>query len=111
MTVKTVNPRADASSGAPGRRRERPTHVRWLVLAAVCTVYFITYVDRVNISLAAPAIQRELQLSPSEMGIIFAAFSVSYAALQIPGGWLADRIGPRRALTAMGLLWSLATLL
>lgn len=95
----------------PRSSREQPTHARWLVLAAVCTVYFITYLDRVNISLAAPAIQRDLQLSPSEMGIVFAAFSVSYAALQIPGGWLADRIGPHWALTAMGLLWSLTTLL
>ena len=89
----------------------KPTNVRWIVLAGICALYFVTYLDRVNISLAAPSITAELRLSPTELGLIFSAFSVAYAALQIPGGWVADRIGSRKALSGMGLLWALFTAL
>ncbi len=86
-----------------------PTRVRWLVLAAICAVYFMTYLDRVNISVAAPAIANDLHLSPVALGGVFSAFSLSYALLQIPGGFLGDKIGPRKALGLMGVVWSLAT--
>lgn len=90
---------------------DHPTHVRWLILGTVCLMYFITYIDRVNISVAAPSIREELHLSNTEMGIIFSAFSLTYALLQMPGGWLADLLGPRRALAGMGAVWSLMTAL
>ena len=92
-----------------GTRPIRASAVRWIVLGLVCSIYFVTYVDRVNISIAAPTISTELNLSPAAMGLIFSAFSIPYTLLQIPGGWLADRLGPRRALSGMGVLWALST--
>jgi MFS family permease len=89
----------------------KATAVRWIVLGLVCSIYFVTYVDRVNISIAAPTISTELSLAPAVMGLVFSAFSIPYTLLQIPGGWLADRFGPRRALSGMGLLWAFSTAL
>jgi MFS transporter, ACS family, glucarate transporter len=72
-------------------------------------VYMITYMDRVVISNAAPVIRKELGFSLVTMGWILASFRWSYALFQIPGGWLGDRIGPRRALTLIVTWWSIFT--
>lgn len=69
----------------------------------------ITYMDRVNISSAVPLIQKELGFSMVEMGWILSSFRWGYALFQIPGGWLGDRIGPRRALTLIVTWWSVFT--
>ena len=74
-------------------------------------MYFIAYVDRVNISVAAPIMRKELGLTPTELGLIFSAFAYPYAAMQIVGGWLADRFGPRLVLAGLSLLWAMATIL
>jgi MFS family permease len=66
----------------------------------------ITYMDRVVISAAVPSIQKEMGLSLVTMGWILAAFRWGYALFQIPGGWLGDRFGPRRALTGIVIWWS-----
>ncbi|MGH9558399.1 MAG: MFS transporter, partial [Bryobacteraceae bacterium] len=71
--------------------------------------YMITYMDRVVISNAAPAIRNEFGFSLVEMGWILASFRWSYALFQIPGGWFGDRIGPRKALTAIVTWWSVFT--
>src|SRR3546814_5178195 len=65
--------------------------------------------DRVVIATAAPVIEKEYGFSPVTMGWIFASFSIAYALFQIPGGWLGDRFGPRRALTGVVLWWSTFT--
>jgi len=64
----------------------------------------IAYLDRVNISIAAPTIMQEFHLSDIELGWIFSAFVLGYASFQAPGGWIADRIGPRNVLT-IGVVW------
>jgi len=87
----------------------RPTRVRYRVLGMTVAVYMITYMDRVVISNAAPSIRSELGLSLVAMGWILASFRWSYALFQIPGGWLGDRIGPRRALTLIVTWWSIFT--
>lgn len=69
----------------------------------------ITYMDRVVISAALPAIRQEFQISLEEMGAILSAFSWGYALFQLPGGWLGDRIGPRRALALIVTWWSIFT--
>ena len=84
---------------------------RHVVLAVLCLMYFVAYVDRVNISVAAPMIRKELGLSPTELGLIFSAFAYPYAAMQIAGGWLSDRYGPRLVLAALSLIWAAATVL
>src|ERR1700722_15619538 len=87
----------------------RPTRVRYRVLGMTIAVYMITYMDRVVISNAAPSIRAELGLSLVAMGWILASFRWSYALFQIPGGWLGDRIGPRRALALIVTWWSIFT--
>jgi sugar phosphate permease len=78
-----------------------PSHVRWVVLLLLCLMYFITYLDRVSIANTAPLIRQEFGFSEATMGVIFSAFIWAYAFLQVPGGWLGDRFGPRRVLTAI----------
>lgn len=81
--------------------------VLWLIFALAV----ITYLDRLCISAAAPAITREFNFSPSQMGWIFSAFTLAYAAFEIPSGWLGDRFGTRLALTRIVLWWSAFTVL
>ncbi|PPS64749.1 hypothetical protein CRX72_03590 [Pantoea sp. BRM17] len=64
-----------------------------------------------NLAVAAPALSAELQLTPLQMGLIFSAFGWIYAALQIPGGWLIDRLGARMVYGVAMIGWSLITLL
>src|SRR6202790_1729882 len=85
----------------------RPTNARWMVLFLISLMYLLTYMDRSNISVAAPAITKEFGLSKTAMGLVFGAFLWAYAIGQIPGGWLGDRFGPRSVLLAMIPFWSL----
>jgi len=82
---------------------------RWYVLLLISLMYLITYLDRVNISTAAPVISKELGFDKITMGVIFSAFVWSYALFQIPGGWLGDRFGPRGVLTTVVTYWSVMT--
>jgi MFS family permease len=93
----------------PGPGSARPTHVRYIVLGLTIAAYMITYIDRVVISSAVPSIQKEFGFSIVTMGWILSSFQWAYAIFQIPGGWLGDRIGPRRALTLIVTWWSLFT--
>src|SRR5208282_4906395 len=92
-------------NGEPKRSGKK----RWLVLLLISLMYFITYLDRVNMSTAAPAISREYGFDEITMGFIFSAFVWSYALFQIPGGWLSDRFGSRRVLTSVLAYWSIMT--
>lgn len=73
-------------------------------------MYLITYVDRVNIATAAGSIQRELGLSNTRLGFALSAFGYPYLLFQIFGGWIGDRVGPRRTLFACGIIWAAATM-
>ena len=84
--------------------------VRTKVLVLLCLMYLITYMDRVNISTAAPFIKEDLGLNNTQLGLALAAFSIPYAFFQIFGGILGDKFGPRKVLTIVGLMWALATL-
>src|SRR5271156_1359243 len=90
------------------RLRFKATHV---VLAMLCIMYFITYIDRVNVSTAASDIQSELGLSNAQLGFVFSAFAYPYLAFQVVGGWVGDKFGPRRTLIWCGLIWAVATIL
>ncbi len=91
------------------REPNQPTRIRYIVLALTISAYMITYVDRVVISSAVPSIQKEFGFSIVTMGWILSSFQWAYALFQIPGGWLGDRIGPRRAMTLIVSWWSLFT--
>src|SRR5271154_2389046 len=89
------------------RLRLKATHV---VLGMLCVMYFITYVDRVNIGTAASEIQKELHLSNTQLGLVFSAFAYPYLLFQVFGGWVGDRFGPRKTLFWCGLIWAAATI-
>jgi sugar phosphate permease len=89
--------------------QERPTNIRRKMLWLTVAVYMITYMDRVVIATAAPSIQKEFSFSLITMGWIFSAFQIGYAVFQIPGGWLGDRFGARRALGGVVVWWSIFT--
>jgi sugar phosphate permease len=82
---------------------------RWYVLLLISAMYLITYLDRVNISTAAPQISKEFGFDKVTMGFIFSAFVWAYAIFQVPGGWLSDRFGARRVLTGVVTYWSIMT--
>src|ERR1700734_1602766 len=87
----------------------QPSRGRWYILLLISVMYLITYLDRVNISTAAPAISKEFGFDNVTMGVIFSAFAWSYALFQVPGGWLSDRFGARRVLTGVVGFWSIMT--
>ena len=72
---------------------EKPTSVRRLVLFAVCLVYLITYLDRVNISVAAPLMMKHFGLNKLQWGLVLSVFSWTYSSFQIPIGMLSDKFG------------------
>src|SRR5215470_11008672 len=84
-----------------------------VVLGLLCLMYFLSYVDRVNIStvVASPQFLHEVPLTKTETGVIFSAFAYPYLLFQISGGWVADKFGPRRALAICGLIWAGATIM
>jgi len=81
------------------------------VLAVLCLMYLALYVDRVNISTAAPLMMADLGLTNTQFGLAVSAFSYPYAAIQLFGGWITDRFGARRTLIACGLLVCVSTIL
>ncbi len=74
-------------------------------------MYFITYIDRVNVSSAAEPLRTELGLSNTQLGLAFSAFGYPYLLFQVAGGWLGDRFGARWTLTVCGAVWAVATML
>lgn len=90
---------------------ERPSRVRHLVVAWAFALGFVLYLDRAAVAVLAPALRQDLGLSALEMGWIFGIFVWGYAAFHVPTGWLGDRVGPRRVLSAIVLAWSAFTAL
>ena len=86
------------------------TRVRYRVVAFAMALAAVTYLDRVCISVVAPSIMRDLNLSTIQMSYVFSAFTLAYAAFEIPTAWWADRIGSRAVLTRIVLWWSVFTL-
>lgn len=88
---------------------EKPTKVRYWVLTVVCLVYLITYLDRVAISVAAPLMMKDFNISKLEWGLVLSVFSWTYASFQIPVGMLSDKIGARKVLAGIVAFWSIMT--
>src|ERR1700731_2082674 len=86
-----------------------PSRGRWYILFLISVMYLITYLDRVNISTAAPQISKEFGFDNITMGFIFSAFVWAYALFQVPGGWLSDRFGARTVLATIVAYWSIMT--
>ena len=91
-----------------GMKRFRVTHI---VLGLLCLMYFITYLDRVNVSTAAVGFAKDFNFNKTEIGLVFSAFAYPYLIFQIIGGWISDRFGARRTLIVCGCIWAGATVL
>ncbi|GAB1576206.1 MFS transporter [Bordetella petrii] len=87
----------------------QPTRSRYLIMVMLFITVVINYLDRSNLSIAAPALKDEFGLDTVHEGLILSAFGWTYAAMQIPGGWLVDRVSPRVLYALALILWSAAT--
>src|ERR1700692_3833364 len=81
------------------------------VLLIICLMYLILYVDRVNISTAAPLMKADLGLTNTQLGLAFSAFAIPYALFQLIGGWIGDKFGPRLTLSVCCALVAASTML
>jgi len=89
----------------------KATHVRWFLVFWLFVLSAVSYLDRVNISIAGGSIIDEYHLTEVQLGKIFSALVAGYALFQTLGGRLADRFGPQRVLTAGVLWWGIFTAL
>src|SRR3954463_4751566 len=91
---------------------QRMARSEWILLLLLTASVFINYVDRSNLSIAAPLLEKELSLAPAKGGPLLFSFFWTYALLQLFGiaGWLADRFSVVHVFTAGFVVWSLATI-
>ena len=87
------------------------SRVRLLIVTMLFLVTTVNYADRATLSIAGPAISKELHLDPIAMGYVFSAFGWSYVIAQVPGGWLLDRFGSRLVYAVSIIIWSLFTMM
>jgi ACS family D-galactonate transporter-like MFS transporter len=90
-------------------RRAKPTRARYAMLLLIFVATVINYVDRTNLSVAAPLLSKDMKLDHAQMGLLFSAFAWTYAAFNLPGGILVDRLGSRATYALSLALWSAAT--
>jgi ACS family glucarate transporter-like MFS transporter len=90
---------------------ERPTSVRWIVAVLVMGFSFVSYMQRMNISLSAELMMPDLSLSKVQMGQVFSSFLWGYAIFQVFAGKLGDTLGPRITLTVAAVLWGAMSVL
>jgi ACS family D-galactonate transporter-like MFS transporter len=94
-----------ATTGLASAQDEVASTVRWRIFGIIFVLVVINLIDRVTIAIAMPTISKEFSLEPAMQGLVLSAFFWSYAVLQIPGGWLIDRLGPRVLITGATLGW------
>ena len=97
------------SVASPIASQARFTGSRWLTVWLMVAVSALSYFDRTIMSIAGPTVMKEFSISETDMGTVFSAFLLSYTILMTPGGWIADRFGPRAVLTVTGLGTALLT--
>lgn len=91
------------------RKTQRPTRYRWVVLGMIFLTYMIAGADRANLGVAIPYIKEDFHLSNTDIGATASLFYVSYALLQIPSGFIYQRLGVRSVMMGALLLTSAAT--
>ena len=87
----------------------RPTHTRYIVLGALCLAAATAYLSRNILVPAEKSIEQDLGLSKEAMGFVMGSFFYTYSLMQIPGGWLNDRLGTRLALPLLAVIWAAGT--
>lgn len=83
--------------------------MRWVVILLCFLAIAVNYIDRANLAVAAPQIEKALGIGPAEMGFILSGFFWTYALMQMPFGWFVDRVGARIALPLAVGWWSVFT--
>lgn len=91
--------------------QSRQSTVRWILLALLVSSILVNYIDRGALSVAIPAISQELTLDAWHKGILLSVFFWTYALMQIPAGWLADRIDVKWLYAGGYLVWTIATVM
>ena len=84
--------------------------IRWLIIWMCFLGNAISYIDRANLAIAAPAIRAELGIDAGAMGLVLSAFFWTYAVMQLPAGWFIDKLGVRISLAFAVTWWSLFTI-
>ncbi len=69
---------------------------RWFVVFLLLIGGIVNYLDRASLSIAAPDMMKELELSNTDIGLLGSVFALIYALCQLPAGWLVDRFGPKK---------------
>lgn len=90
---------------------EKPTRKRWFMLMLIFVLTAINYLDRTNMAVAAPSLSAEFGFDASTMGLLLSSFAWSYALMQVPGGYILERVGPRLTYTVSLFLWSFFTVM
>ncbi|HHQ5350022.1 TPA: MFS transporter [Escherichia coli] len=87
---------------------EKATNIRWRIFFVLFLLVVVSMIDRASISIAMPTIAKDLGLSDTMQGLILSGFFWTYACMQIPGGFLADKFGARIILACSAILWGTA---
>ena len=93
------------STLTPLPNTKKSTNFRWVIFATMFFLLAVNLMDRITLSIGMPYIKEEFDLSPTTQGLILSSFFWSYALLQVPGGWLLDRYGPRKVITGALFGW------
>jgi len=103
-----VSPNTTAALQSPAAlagENVAPTKVRWKIFLMMLFLISINYVDRASLSVAMPIISKEFNIGPAIEGLLLSSFFMTYAFMQIPGGMLADRFGPRIVIAGATIGW------
>ncbi len=113
MTARSGTPAATPAGNSAGPVGTRSLWAGKRLYVAIFLFFnlFINYMDRINLSIAAPAIAKEFAWNPGTMGLIFSAFIWSYCFCIIPWGWMSDRIGTRQVSGFSVTIWSIGAML
>ncbi|MDQ0204979.1 MFS transporter [Pectinatus haikarae] len=100
---------AECSASTDDSKICKRTKVRWIVAGLMWAAIAINFLDRTTLAIATPHIMQDLHVTTEEMGILMSAFFLCYALLQIPAGFVSDKLGQRKVLGLSVLWWSIAT--
>ena len=108
MTENSEPPTAHSPTRSDWQASAIPNWRRWMLVGLLFFAALINYLDRATISVALPRISGDLLLGPTAKGVLLSSFFWSYALMQVPIGWLADRVSLRWLYAGSFALWSLA---
>src|SRR5699024_5581385 len=86
--------------------KEKRSNIRWYFALAFFVIGVIAYIDRSNISIIAGPMMKDLGMNKTQFGLLASLFSLGYALMQVPSGFLAEKFGPRKMLTIALVWWS-----